>query len=121
VLVAVWGTRVPEVGDVLDVVPAGELVEVDPDVDVVVGAVVVVVDDVEGDGLLEHAASARAQAGRAKRQADQGRRVLIILRAYGGSIPTWGLVRIAVPPERRPPAGIRIPGRAAAYRANGAE
>jgi hypothetical protein len=34
VLVAVCGTRVPDVWDVVDVVPDGELVVVDADVDV---------------------------------------------------------------------------------------
>jgi hypothetical protein len=80
VLVVVCGTSVPDVWDVVDVVPAEELVEV------VVGAAVVLVCDEEfDDGLLEHAARPRAQAGR-RRRIDQVRNAPCIAGAYGGAI-----------------------------------
>ena len=81
--VAVWGTSVPGVWDVLDVVLGDEL-EV---VDVVVDVVVV---EFEEDGLLEQAASARAQAGRISRRIDHVRKALGIARVYDGPVSTWG-------------------------------
>jgi hypothetical protein len=69
------GIRVPVVWDVLDVVLAGVVVGVVGAV--VVGAVVVVVvvvdDELCPDGLLEQAASARAQAGRINNRTDRSR------------------------------------------------
>lgn len=68
-IVAVCGASVPDVCDVLEVVAVEEL-------DVVECAAVdveVVVAEFVEDGLLEHAASARAQAGRIKRRIDHVR------------------------------------------------
>jgi hypothetical protein len=65
--VGVCGTRVPDVWDVLDVVPPDEL-EV---VVVTEEAVVVVDEEFEDDGLLEQAARARAHAGRISSRTDQ--------------------------------------------------
>jgi len=83
VTVAVWGTSVPGVWEVLDVVLGDEL-EV---VDVVVDVVVV---EFEEDGLLEQAASASAQAGRISRRIDHVRKALGIARVYDGPGSTWG-------------------------------
>jgi hypothetical protein len=69
VLVEVCGSRVPDVWDVLGVVLTGDLVVV------VERAVVLVDDELEDEGLLEQAASARAQTGRTSRRIDQGRSV----------------------------------------------
>jgi hypothetical protein len=70
VTVAVCGTSVPEVWDVLDVVLGVE-------VEVVAGDDVVVdVGEFEDDGLLEQAVSARAQAGRTNRRIDHVRNAL---------------------------------------------
>ena len=77
--VAVWGTSVPGVWDVLDVVLGDELEVVD-----------VVVVEFEEDGLLEQAASARAQAGRISRRIDHVRKALGIARVYDGPVSTWG-------------------------------
>ncbi len=70
--VEVCGTSVPEVCDVLDVVLCEVLDVVDRDV-VVVAAEVVVVDELDGDGLLEHAASATAPDARISRRTDHFR------------------------------------------------
>ena len=82
--VAVCGTSVPEVGDVLDVVLGDERR----------GRrgrdVVVVVEEFEEDGLLEQAASARAQAGRISRRIDHVRNALGIAGVYDGSVRKWG-------------------------------
>ena len=77
--VAVWGTSVPGVWDVLDVVLGDELEVVD-----------VVVVEFEEDGLLEQAASASAQAGRISRRIDHVRKALGIARVYDGPVSTWG-------------------------------
>ncbi len=74
VLVDVWGTSVPEVCEVLDVVEAAVL-------DVVEAAVVVVVDD--DDGPLEQAASAAAPAATIMRRTDRLLSAIGISRAYG--------------------------------------
>jgi hypothetical protein len=84
VTVAVCGTSVPGVWEVLDVVLGDEL-EV---VDVVVVEVVVV--EFEEDGLLEQAPSARAQAGRISRRIDHVRTALGIAGVYDGPASTWG-------------------------------
>jgi hypothetical protein len=82
---------VPVVWDVLDVVLAGRVVGVVDRAVVVVADVVEVVDEPESDGLLEQAASARAQAGRiSNTRTDQGGRVLGIDAAYDGVCATRG-------------------------------
>jgi hypothetical protein len=79
VLVAVCGVSVPEVCEVVEVVPFEELVVVDPLV-VDVAFDVVVVDE-EVDGLLEQAASASAHAGRTRRRIDHVRNGFDIVRS----------------------------------------
>ena len=66
-MVAVCGTSVPDVGDVLEVVECA-VVEV-----VARDEVVVVVGPFDEDGLLEQAARAKAQAGRISRRIDHVR------------------------------------------------
>jgi hypothetical protein len=67
---------VPDVCDVLDVVLAGTVVDaIDRAVVVVADVVEVVDDELESDGLLEQAASARAQTGRISNRMDQGCRI----------------------------------------------
>jgi hypothetical protein len=86
VLVDVWGTSVPEVCEVLDVVGAAVLEVVEAAVVVVATEVVVVVDEDDSDdedGPLEQAASAAAQAGRIIRRNDRVRTAIGISRAYG--------------------------------------
>jgi len=70
--VDVWGTSVGEVCDVLDVVPCAVLGVGDPDV---------VEDELDGEGLLEQAASATAQAGRISSRNDHLRSAMGIARA----------------------------------------
>jgi len=94
VMVAVCGTRVPDDVDVLDVVLGDELEVV---VRAVVGVVevddVVVVEELEGEGLLEQAASARAQAGRINNRIDHVRNALSMARVYDRTVPKWGFPR----------------------------
>ena len=71
--VEVCGTSVPEVCEVLDVVLCAVLDVVDCDVVVVAAEVVVVVDELDGDGLLEQAASATAPDARISRRTDHFR------------------------------------------------
>ncbi len=78
--VEVCGTSVPEVCAVLDVVLCAVLDVVDRDV-VAVAAEVVVVDELDGDGLLEQAASATAPAARTSRRTDHLRIAMRIGRA----------------------------------------
>ncbi len=78
--VEVCGTSVPEVCEVLDVVLCAVLDVVDRDV-VVVAAEVVVVDELDGDGLLEQAASATAPDARISRRTDHFRIAMGIGRA----------------------------------------
>ena len=68
-------------GDELDVVEVEATDEV-----VVVGAF-------EDDGLLEHAASARAQAGRINRRIDHVRNALGIAGVYDRAVRKWGFPR----------------------------
>ena len=83
--VAVCGTSVADVWDVLDVLVA-------PVVDVVDRAVVVevVVEEALGVELLEQAANARAHAGRTRRLKDRLRKAVGIRALYDGSVPKWG-------------------------------
>jgi hypothetical protein len=82
VLVDVWGTSVPEVCEVLDVVGAAVLEVVEAAVVVVVAdVIVVVVDEDDEAGPLEQAASATAQAGRIIRRTDRLRSAIGISRA----------------------------------------
>jgi hypothetical protein len=76
VIVAVCGTSVPDVVEVLDVVDVAPALELE----VVEAGVVDVVDELEVDGLLEQAASANAHAGRIERRIDHVRNVLSIRR-----------------------------------------
>ena len=88
VLVDVWGTSVPEVCEVLDVVVAAVLEVVDAAVVVVVAdVVVVVVDEDDEAGPLEQAASATAQAGRIIRRTDRLRSAIGIAHAFRARVP----------------------------------
>jgi hypothetical protein len=85
VVVDVWGTSVPEVCEVLDVVGPAVLEVVEAAVVVVATEVVVVVDEDDEDdedGPLEQAARAAAQAGRIIRRTDRLRSAIGISRAY---------------------------------------
>jgi hypothetical protein len=100
--VGVCGTSVPDVWDVLDVVPADELEVVECVVVVVTEEVVVVVDEeFEEDGLLEQAARARAHTGRTSSRTDHVRSARRIERVYDEPPVKWGFQPIAVPPERQ--------------------
>jgi hypothetical protein len=86
VTVDVCGTSVPDVWVVVDVVPGAALVDVEP-----ADVVDVVVDEL-GVGLLEQAASAKAQAGRSNRLIDRIRKaegtlqLMTAARSNGGSV-----------------------------------
>ena len=67
------GTAVPDVSDVLDVVPESRLVDVVARAVVVVAGLVDVVEDELEVGLFEQAANATTQAGRSKRLIDRFR------------------------------------------------
>jgi hypothetical protein len=81
--VAVCGTSVPGVWDVLDVVPEDELV-------VVAGEDVAVVEEFEGEVLLEQAPRASVQAGRTSRPIDQVRSALGIAECTTGPTGNGG-------------------------------
>ena len=74
VLVGVWGASVPKVRVVVDV-PDPDVVDVADDLEVVD-------EELEGEGLLEQAARARAQAGRTSRRTDHVRSARGIRRVY---------------------------------------
>ena len=88
------GTSVPDVSDVLDVVPEAALV------DVVDRAVVVevVADELEV-GLFEQAAKAKAQTGRIKRLIDRLRGAVGMAQCTAAADPHGGCARSVVPPE----------------------
>ena len=73
VLVGVWGASVPNVRVVVDV-PDPDVVDVDD--------LEVVDEELEGEGLLEQAASASAQAGRTSRRTNHVRSARGIRRVY---------------------------------------
>lgn len=74
----------PDVAAVVDVVVGDDVVDVvDADVDVVD-------EELEEDGLLEHAASASAPVERISRRIDHVRRAPGIRRVYGGLHKKWG-------------------------------
>ena len=100
--VEVCGTSVPEVCEVLDVVLCAVLDVVDADV-VVVAAEVVVVDELDGDGLLEQAASASG-AGRQDQQADR-------------PFPQRNVHRTSLRRGRRSGSGLSLRGQASTARA----
>ena len=89
-IVAVCGTSVPDVWGVLDVVSGDELEGVEC---AGVEVAVVVEEPFEEDGLLEQAASARAQAGRISRRIGHVRNALGIAGVYDGSVRKWGFRR----------------------------
>jgi hypothetical protein len=92
------------VPDVVDVVAAAEVVVVVewPLLVVVAAEVLVVEDEPDGDGLLEHAASTRAHAGTSRRRADRVRDTLRMAEVYDGPLPKWGLrLRGAAETRRR--------------------
>jgi hypothetical protein len=93
VTVDVWGTSVPDVWVVLDVVLAEALV------DVVLGEVVEVVEDELEVGLLEQAASAKAQAGRSNRLIDRFRKAEGTLQLTTTATGNGGSARSVVRPE----------------------
>ncbi len=70
-------------------------------------------NELEEDGLLEQAASARAQTGRTSRRTDQVRSARGIAGAYGRRGSKWVSSAWIAP-------GIHFPGRAEAYRPKGA-
>jgi hypothetical protein len=83
VIEAVCGTSVPDVWDVLEVVVGTEVEVVDRAAgEVVVRVTVVVVEELVEDGLLEQAASAKAQAGRIDRRIDHVRSALGMAGVY---------------------------------------
>jgi hypothetical protein len=99
---------VPDVCDVLDVVLAGTVVDaVDRAVVVVADVVEVVDDELESDGLLEQAASTRAQTGRINNRMHRDCRVFRIAPAYDCAATKWGFFqdRCAESVRRSAPSG----------------
>jgi hypothetical protein len=90
-LLAVWGASVPVVDEVTEVV----LVDVGPELVVDVGPELVVDEagGIDGDGLLEHAASATTQTGRKSTRSGHVRSPLCIGRGYRRSRLTWVTAR----------------------------
>src|SRR5271163_2787054 len=92
--VGVCGTNVPDVWAVLDVVLADELEVVECAVVVVTEEEVVVVDEeFDDDGLLEHAARARAHAGRRSSRTDRVRSARGIGGVYDEPVVKGGFQR----------------------------
>ena len=97
--VAVCGTSVPDVCDVLDVVPAAALVDVVDRAVVVVADVVDVVEDELEVGLSEQAANAKTQAGRSKRIIGRLRRAVGMAQRTTAADPNGVCARSVVPSE----------------------
>jgi hypothetical protein len=93
VTVDVCGTSVPDVWVVLDVVLAAALVDVVP------ADVVDVVEDELEVGLLEQAASAKAQAGRSNRLIERFRKAVGTLQLTTAASGNGGCARSVVQPE----------------------